>query len=498
VQIDLGGAAAGAATAISVLDEYFQELYRIERIPHSIPLMQGVVELTLKPDPPRFEMVKPGSADPYTRLVLTGSLERRFGGNPAEVFALDVKALVSAVAVSGAKVGLRFDGVDGTPSAPLTAADVQSLFQGSPLGPILAAVQIPSGARIIDGLQGLEQLDPRFDIPDVSGWKHEVTLMPAGSDTVDSFVATIGLLNATPAVRESFIPDGHEFAIGFSQWFLDLLLEKGADAQVGKTVAEAKILPGLSLFMNSDSIQVSGRAKREVWSVFADVTVTFTGPMHPFLVRGTTIMGFGMDDISIDVGDFAEAFYWIAKWFLTVFAGVALVSGWGALTVAGILTWLTLTQIAWNADVALSNVPNLVREGLANALGAGLAALTESLDVDTSVDQLTIDSTPDSLLVVDHHLVLLAQVFVVRRTMQLVAGEYSKKLRRFVVFELEDGRRFRAQELARMMASGKVTVPGFHQVAGNYIRANPDDVAANNLLKSFKANLTAEVVLPNA
>jgi hypothetical protein len=102
------------------------------------------------------------------------------------------------------------------------------------------------------------------------------------------------------------------------------------------------------------------------------------------------------------------------------------------------------------------------------------------------------------LRVVNSHLIFLAQVLVAPRTMQLVAAEYSKKLRRFVIFELEDGRRFRAQELARLMATGKVTVPGFHQVREKYIRANPDNVAANNLLKTFKANLTPEVVLRNA
>jgi hypothetical protein len=89
-------------------------------------------------------------------------------------------------------------------------------------------------------------------------------------------------------------------------------------------------------------------------------------------------------------------------------------------------------------------------------------------------------------------------VLVSPRTMQLVSGEYSKKLRRFVIFELEDGRRFRAQELARLMATGKITVPGFHQVRQSYLRANPDNAEANNLLRTFKANLTPEVVLRNA
>ena len=99
--------------------------------------------------------------------------------------------------------------------------------------------------------------------------------------------------------------------------------------------------------------------------------------------------------------------------------------------------------------MAIGNAPNLVRDGLANALGSGLTALSESLDDETALGQVRIDSTPDSLRVVDSHLIFLAQVLVAPRTMQLVSAEYSKKLRRFVVFELEDGRRFRAQELAR-------------------------------------------------
>jgi hypothetical protein len=498
MQINLGGAVAGAATAVSVLDEYFQELHRIERIPPSIPLAQGVFESTLRLDAPRFEMVKPANADPYTRLLLTGSVERRFGNYPPQVFPLDVKVLLKIVKLPEATVGLQFDGVDENPlGSPLTENDVRNLFLGPAFFPLLDGIRIPLGKRIIDGLQGLEKLDPQFDIPDVDQWAFKVTLMPAGSDTVDSFMASIGFLTADPDLRESFVPEGQEFAIAFSQVFLDLALLHGAKANEGKVIEEAKILAPLEIYMNPDSIQVNGRARREVFSVFPDVTVSFVGPMDPYLVRGTTIMGFDMDDIDVDVGDFEEAFYWLAKWFTTVFAGVALVSGVGTLTVFGILTWMTLVQVAWNADVAIGSAPNLLRKGLANALGAGLKALSTSLDDDTAIGQVRIDSTPDSLRVVNGHLIFLAQVLVAPGTMPLVAAEYSKKLRRFVIFELEDGRRFRAQELARLMATGKITVPGFHQVQANYIQANPDNVAANNLLKTFKANLTPEVVLRN-
>ena len=78
MHINLGGAVAGAATAISVLDEYFQELYRIERIPRSIPLSQGVVELILLLDAPRFEMVSPGECRPVHPPAADGDRRAAF------------------------------------------------------------------------------------------------------------------------------------------------------------------------------------------------------------------------------------------------------------------------------------------------------------------------------------------------------------------------------------------------------------------------------------
>jgi hypothetical protein len=221
------------------------------------------------------------------------------------------------------------------------------------------------------------------------------------------------------------------------------------------------------------------------------------GPMHPFLVRGTVVMGFDNTAVVVDVGDFADAFYTVLSWFLLVAGSALIFTGVGIWIGVGILTMLAAIPPFW-IDVEIDDTPNVARGGLATALGANLAALSTSLDDDTDLGPLRIDSTPDSVSVVDGALIFLAQVLVVPRTMQLVAAEYSKEFRRFVIFELQDGRRFSDQELARLMASGKVTVPGFHQVKQRYIRANPDNVAGNNLLKSFKANLTTEVVVRNA
>jgi hypothetical protein len=60
-------------------------------------------------------------------MLATGTVERRYGGNPPEVYPLDVTVLLTLVPQAEATVGLRFDGVDGTPSAPMTAGDVQTV-----------------------------------------------------------------------------------------------------------------------------------------------------------------------------------------------------------------------------------------------------------------------------------------------------------------------------------------------------------------------------------
>ena len=50
--------------------------------------------------------------------------------------------------------------------------------------------------------------------------------------------------------------------------------------------------------------------------------------MHPLLVRGTTVMGFDVNDIEVEVDHIDEVFYRVVKWFTTILAGVALFPGW--------------------------------------------------------------------------------------------------------------------------------------------------------------------------
>jgi hypothetical protein len=500
MNVNLGDADAGVSVAIWVLNDYFQELQRAGRLPKNVTLpstIDGVPsEVTLVLDPPRFEMAKPSGGDPYTRLLLTGSVEVRPAGDPnatPQTSVLDIKARLAVVIVptgNNRPVGIEYQGVDGAPSAPLRAADVDTLFATADFEAVIAATRIDLAGILVLGLS-----ISRADGTPVTDWKVVLTLMPGGDDTDDAFALTVGPPSTTsvPVLKESFVAKQTGLGLAYNRGFLDAMLGQGAAARVGTKVDDAKITR-LLLQMTDTAIQVDGHAVREV-TALPDVDVDFVGPMHPFLVRGTTVMNFDMKDVVVDVDDSDEIFYAVAKWFVTIVAGAFLISGFASLTIAGIVLWATAVQAFWGADVDIGNAPGLVKDSLAASLANEASLLATTLDDDYPEGSVTFDATPDRLVVSQGNIVFAAQVLVKPLMMRLAAAEYSKKLRRFVIFELEDGRRFRAQELARLMASGKITVPGFHQVDGNYLRANPDDAEANNLLREWKANITEEVVV---
>jgi hypothetical protein len=500
MNVNLGDADAGVSVAIWVLNDYFQELQRIGRLPQRVTLQSNIggqaSDVTLLMDPPRFEMVKPASGEPYTRMQFTGSTEVRPAGDPSatpQTSPLDVTAKLAIVLVptSGTSVvGIEYQGIDEPPSGPLSAGDVDALFATADFLAVIAAMRLDLASILVLGLS-----ISRADGSPTADWQVVLTMMPGGSDTDDAFAVTVGLPSSTsvPVVRESFVAKQTGLGLAYNRSFLDLMLSQGAAARVGTKVDDAKITR-LMLQMTDTAIQVDGHSVREV-TALPDVDVDFVGPMHPFLVRGTTVMSFDMKDVVVDVDDSDEIFYAIAKWFFTIVAGAFLISGFASLTIAGIVLWVTAVQKFWGADVEIGNAPGLVRDSLATSLANEASLLAFTLDDDYTAGSVTLDATPDRLEVSQGSMVFAAQVLVKPMMMRLASAEYSKKLRRFVIFELEDGRRFRAQELARLMASGKITVPGFHQVDGNYLRANPDDAEANNLLREWKANITEEVVV---
>lgn len=511
MNVDLGNADAAVGISLSVITDFLRELTRLGRLPDRLEFDRDIggqpSHIIVLLEPFDFVMITQGPDSPRSVLRILGTIEIRPASDPNApplTVPLEAAAKLSVILIDAepvAEIGFRYDGIDGTPSPAEITTDLDNFMNSSEIQAVLTNTRLPIADSLVQGLNNTRFIDPNTR-PEASEWNVQVTLTPAGSDSVDAFVVSASPpgTTATLTITESFVAPRTELAIAYNRNFLDMVLARGAAAKVGQEVDGAKVT-SLSMSMANNGIQITGHVIRAidtpVIDVAPDVDIDFDGVAIPILIRGTTGMTMDTSGITVDVDDSDEIFYGALRWVITIGASSLLFTGVGSLTALGILLWITLVQKVWNSAVELDNAPNVLRDNLGAGLGAQLSLLADSLDDSTPAGELTVDGTPDSAFVVNGNMVLFAQVIISSMMARLRSAEYSHQLRRFVIFELDDRRKFRAQELARLMQDGKIVVSGFHQVNGKYVRSDHDNLAANNLLKVFKSNETREVVVRN-
>ncbi len=483
-----------------------QELKRLNQLPAQTELdkdFQGqTYHVIVHIDLYEFRMAVDTSGLPYSILKITGTIDATPladpGATPIEL-PLDADLKLTVILIPGAGVpvvGFRYDGVDGTPSFPVAAADIDTFIRQPQILDLINGIQIAIAEDLIDGVSASLFPDPGTR-PVPADWSVALTLTPASSDTVDAFVISTAPpgIDASLNITESHMAANMGISIAFNRTFLDPLISASAAAKVG-TKTDGVITVSLEMIMADTGISIDGHVVRPV-KVLPDVDVYFNGIAIPRLIRGTTSMTMDTSGINVDVDDSDEVFYFILKWFLTLGAMALLFTGVGSLTFLGIALWASVVQFAWKGAAQLDDAPHILRDSLGDALAGPLSKLADSLGNDYPAGSLVVDATPDSCIVVNGHIILYAQVIISQIMSRMRSAEYSHHLRRFVIFELNNRRRFRAQELARLMQKGKIIVPGFHQVDGDYIRSDHDDSEANNMLEMFKSNETKEVVVRN-
>lgn len=511
MNVNLGNADAGVGISFSVITDFFRELTRLGQLPNRLEFDRDTggqsSHIIVLLDPLEFVMTPQESEPPHSILRILGTIEIRPASDPNAsplVVPLVAAVRLSVILVDSdpvVEVGFRYDGLEGTPSPVEIAADIDNFMNSADVQNIITTTRLPIANSLVQGLNNTRFLDPNTR-PDASEWNVALTLTPATSDSVDAFVVSAsppGVV-ATLSITESFVAPQTGLAIAYNRNFLDMLLALGAAAKVGQTIDGARVT-SLSMTMADNGIQITGHVVRDIDTpiidIAPDVDIDFDGVAIPQLIRGTTGMTMDTSGIGVDVDDSDEIFYGALRWVTTIGASALLFTGVGSLTALGILLWITLVQKVWNSGVELDNAPNILRDSLGTGLGAQLSLLAKSLDDSTPAGNLAVDGTPDSARVVSGNMVLFAQVIISSMMTRMRSAEYSHKLRRFVIFELENRRKFRAQELARLIKEGQITVSGFHHVNGKYVRSNHDDSAVNNLLRKFKTNETREVVVKN-
>lgn len=479
--VDLAQAQVGILLAVQIFDEFFKELVATEILPSVIaadrdtPL--GLLNVTLRLNPPDFDLATPVNADPRTELHLTGLIELRPAGQiegaPITTFPLNVQARLRFVlnpqSDAAPRLGLRYNGVATPPSAPLSAADVDEFFATPQIANALASVNIDLLTPAFDGLEPIFFPEPAAP-PDRSDWSTALRLLPAVSNAhmaaVGIFVALPGE-DAQPALVDSPLPARTGFALIYNRIFLNVAFQQGAQAQIGQQIDGATIV-ALSLSMDDDAILVNGQAEKGV------ATINFSGPILSQLVPGTIVMFQDTAGVSVDVD---------LPWWADVLLFFRFIPVFWPVLIP--LAAISENLDVWKAASDVANAPNQVRSGLSIALGQQLVSLAEGLAVETEVQAVNLEATPDSSRIENGHLLLFAQTFVSTLTETIVNAFYSKTQRRFVQYVLQSGRLFRASELARLVHIGKIVTPGFHHVGGRYMRANPDNSQGNNLEELF-------------
>jgi hypothetical protein len=483
--VDMGEAHIGVTFAIVIFDEFFKELMAVGVIPSELTFDRdtaaGPATITILLDPPDFVLAAPGGT-PRTELSLTGVIEARPIGQP-DVDPILTLPLAAAVVLSvilkdvpddAPVLGLRYDGVAAQPSAPITEADIDDLFARPQIADTLAAVEIDAVGEAIVGLEPILFGDAP---PPRDTWATAVKLLPAaGGATMDAlgvFVAAPGV-SAVPTMDESPLPALTGVGLIYSRALLDVAFAQGAAGQIGQTIEGAEIKE-LTLVMDDEAIHIEGRAEKDI------ATITFEGPVVPRLIPGTIAMfqDTSAVDVDVDVPWWADVllFFRFIPVFWPILIPVALIKDeWDV----------------WAAANDIAGAPVQVRSGLAGSLANQLIALASGLAIDAEVESIELASTPDSSRIENGHMLLFGQAFVSTLTETISDAFYSGRLERFVQYVLESGRLFRASELARLVEAGKIVTPGFHDVAGSYMRANPDNTRGNNLEEMFGNNPARE------
>jgi len=473
--MDIGNAKVGVLIGINVFREFFNELYQHEAFPNKITFNKGNLHITVVLDQPQLSIVGPANTL-YPRLSITGDLELRTmnepEGPPLSTSPLNINVKLAfqmrAKPAAAPVLTIAYDGIDGDPSAPVTAGDVDTLFQQPSVADVLNSVEINILGPLTKGLGDIFFGEVNATAPAPNEWSVAVRIL-SGMRTAELclgvFVALPGD-NPDPGPIDSPMQTLTGLCVVYSRDFLDFVLNEASQARIGESENGAKITR-MSMHMLDEAIQVSGRLEKD------NAKINLNGPVELGLIRGTTRFATGTRGVSVDVDLpwYAEMLPWLSKilFFIPVFN----------------LANIWLTPLVWDLEDDVEAAPQMIRRGLAGALGSSLEELAEGLRVEQGIGSVTMGGTPSHSLVKNGHLMLFAQTFVSTLTSPIVKAGYSHLFRHFVQYTLKDGRKFRATELARLVKQGKIITPGFHDVKGRYMRADPDNEIGNNLLERF-------------
>ncbi len=490
MSLDLQNAQVGVTLAITIFDEFFLELHKNDPGLQNIPVFG---DIALQIDELRF-LLNNDHTDTILRIVGV------FGVTEITIN-IRLSLILKPVESNPPVLGLVYNGVDSIEADNLAALEdsitnvIDERFTDESEGSIrnrIDAVEIDVISKAIEGLEVII-FPEEANRPSRDFWNSQLQILPADGDiTMDAiaiFIAAPGI-GAETNLESSFLHAKTGLGIIFNRTFLQDVFDRGAEERIGSSQCGATI-ESLSLTIEDDHIQINGQVQKSI------VEIPFDGPAFPFLYRGTTEMSLDASQVDADepggLAGFLKFLSILTAIILPLIGGVI----FGLLgIIGGIVADVWVVPGLWGAAEDLDHADESIQGGLGGALGAQLSELAQGLTIEEDIEMVSLESTPNELTVIDGHFLFDALIFVSPIEQTITNGWFTKRHSRFVLHELEGGQKFKTSELSRLVKIGKITTPGFHPVTHQngrcFMRANPDDEAANNLFDTFRDNLPDE------
>lgn len=470
--MNIGSAQFATGVAVKVFDEFLKELQVKKSLNHlliekSFHIIEGNDDFVItghaigEMDPPKFAFHQKPGGQQYTRLDLRGTVNVWVSSPTAEsppLFSFDISAglLVSIVlkprSGQAPVIGLQYDGIEYY-DGPLALAEVEELLVDQNLLDIIDSMEMNLVTPLIEAIEMIYGPQPGGTVFSHADYPVGLKLMKGDDEHVDAFgvLVDIPINDGLPETVNSFVPNGCEVMLFTSRQIMDVLLNRGKQtlSDYLASYKEHISVKRLSITPQGNCIYLDGKIEDN----YVGAEGTIKGPVYFQLFPGHKNIYLNFREVNIEID---------LPWWLDV-----------------------IVFFAGESDT-VDAIPDMAQQKIIEITNNLMRNLAASLDLEgLDLEGVPIVVYPDRLKLDNGELSLYLQILISPITEALERADYSKLRRKFMIFNLESGRRFATEDLAKFMKQGLVNVPKYHEVGEKYVRANPDESTDNNLLEKW-------------
>ena len=354
-------------------------------------------------------------------------------------------------------IGLIYGGFENL-NAPLSDAELELAISESGLLSIISELKMDVLTPIVEGMETVLFYGKDEDeFPPRESYKINIRAMKGYGDHVDALGLFISLPDdsITPSNIPSFVPSYSDVSLTLSETMINAMVENAKQELQDFIKGLLNTIKINKLTASSDNNRINLYAK--ITETYTDSVVEIDTDVFLHLVPGSTRIGLKAH-IEMDY-DF--------PWYID----------------------LVKAFMIGEDEFLEEDIPNMAQKYVEDIANNMLGKVSESIKLDgLALGGIPVEVYPQKLSLENGKIDLHVMVLTYKTEDFLRDASYSSLRDRFIFFTLQSGRRLKTADLARFMKMGLLSVPGYHDVDGQYVRANPDDTEANNLLTRFGRN----------